>query len=99
MSTIMRFSARSFSDSRRWAAWASSSSGVTPRAAVPFMGRVVSRPPSRRKKSSGEAHTTAKRPRSTSAAWRGRCVASSRAKSASGSSASGALSGKVKLTW
>ena len=57
MSTIMRFSARSFSDSRRRAAWASSSSGVIPRAAVPFIGRVVSRPASRRKKSSGEAHT------------------------------------------
>ncbi len=99
MSTIMRFSARSFSDSRRPAAWASSSSTVSPRGAVPFIGRVVIRPPSRRKNSSGEAHTTAKRPRSTSAAWRGRCVASSRAKSASGSSASGARSGNVKLTW
>ena len=70
----------------------------------PARGRPLHRPrgeppPSRRKKSSGEAHTTAKRPRSTSAAWRGRCVASSRAKSASGSSASGARSGKVKLTW
>ena len=37
---------------------ASSSSGHRPRGAVPFIGRVVSRRPSIRKKSSGEADST-----------------------------------------
>jgi hypothetical protein len=75
MSTIIRFSARSFSERLSAVASASSCSAVAPRAAVPFIGRVRSSPDSRSKKSSGEAETIAKRPRSTYAAWRGRWAA------------------------
>jgi hypothetical protein len=58
MSTIMMFSARFFSDSRNAFAWASSSSKVSPRGAVPFIGRDTMRSPSSRKNSSGEAEQT-----------------------------------------
>jgi hypothetical protein len=57
-STIIAFSARSFGDATRPAAAASSSAGHRPRGAVPFIGRVVTRSPSRRKNSSGEAEST-----------------------------------------
>ncbi len=58
MSRIIRFSARSFSERARARPRRRSSSGQRPRAAVPFMGRVVSRRPSRRRNSSGEADAT-----------------------------------------
>ena len=55
MSTIITFSARSFSEAWSAWAWARSSACVLPRAAVPFMGRHWMRVPSSRKNSSGEA--------------------------------------------
>ena len=100
MSTIIRFSARCFSELARESAAASSCSAVGPRGAVPFIGRAASAPfASRRKKSSGEAEAIAKRPRSTKAACRGRCAATSRANSAAGSSTSDARMGNVRFTW
>ncbi len=54
-STIIAFSARSFTDAVRRSRVASSSASQRPRGAVPFIGRVVSRSPSSRKNSSGEA--------------------------------------------
>ena len=67
MSTIITFSARSFSLARSSAACRRSAAAVSPRAAVPFIGRQVTRSPSRRKHSSGEAERTAYRPVSTNA--------------------------------
>ena len=61
----MTFSARSFSEAASRRRTASSSSGHRPRRAVPFMGRVVTRSPRRRRKSSGEADTTACAPART----------------------------------
>ena len=57
-STIIAFSARSFSEETSRSAAASSSASHRPRAIVPFIGRVVTRSPSRRKNSSGEADST-----------------------------------------
>jgi hypothetical protein len=71
-STIMTFSARSLGDARRWAAWAASSAGVAPRAAVPFMGRARMRPPPgascQSKNSSGETDSTCSGPAAMCAA-------------------------------
>ena len=63
-STIIRFSARSFGLARSCSPCRRSSSGVVPRAAVPFIGRVRSRSPSQSKKSSGLALAITWRPRS-----------------------------------
>ena len=60
MSTIMAFSARSFSDAANWRARARSSSYQRPRAMVPFMGRETIRRPSSSKNNSGEAEQIAK---------------------------------------
>jgi hypothetical protein len=57
-STIIAFSARSFEEATRRAAISSSSASQRPRGAVPFIGRVVIRPPSTRKNSSGDAEST-----------------------------------------
>ncbi|GIU98707.1 MAG: hypothetical protein KatS3mg014_0323 [Actinomycetota bacterium] len=54
-STIIAFSARSLAEAASRRAASSSSSSHRPRGAVPFIGRVVMRFPSRRKNSSGEA--------------------------------------------
>ncbi len=54
-STIIAFSALSFTEAVRRSRVASSSASQRPRGAVPFIGRVVSRSPSSRTKSSGEA--------------------------------------------
>ena len=71
-STIITFSARSLGAVRRRAAWAASSSGVAPRAAVPFMGRArISPPPGascQSKNSSGETESTCSPPASMCAA-------------------------------
>ncbi len=61
-STIIAFSARSFTDAVSRSRIASSSSSQRPRGAVPFIGRVVSRSPSNRKKSSGDADRIRNRP-------------------------------------
>ena len=61
-STIIAFSARSFTDAVSRSRIASSSSSQRPRGAVPFIGRVVSRSPSSRKKSSGDADRIRYRP-------------------------------------
>ena len=61
-STIIAFSARSFTDAVSRSRSASSSAGQRPRGAVPFIGRVVSRSPSSRKNNSGDADTMRKRP-------------------------------------
>ena len=58
MSTIIKFSACSFSETVRAAACARSWSALRPRGAVPFIGRDSRCSPSRRKKSSGEALQT-----------------------------------------
>ena len=60
MSVIITFSARFFADAASVAAIARSSAAVMPRAAVPFIGRHNSLPPSSEKKSSGDAETIAK---------------------------------------
>ncbi len=65
MSTIIRFSARFFSECCSHAARDLSSSSVRPRCTVPFMGLHVRVPPSRWKKSSGDAEQSAYRPAST----------------------------------
>ena len=65
MSTIMTFSARSFSERTSPSAMALSSPVQRPRGAVPFMGRERTVPPSRSKNISGEAQHTAKSPVST----------------------------------
>jgi hypothetical protein len=57
-STIIAFSARSFTEAVRRSRMASSSASQRPRGAVPFIGRVVSRSPSSRKNSSGDADRT-----------------------------------------
>ena len=57
-STIIAFSARSLADATSEAPAASSSASQRPRGAVPFIGRVVTRSPSMRKKSSGDAEST-----------------------------------------
>ena len=57
-STIIAFSARSFAEPRRRSRLASSSASHRPRGAVPFIGFVTMRSPSRRKKSSGDADST-----------------------------------------
>ena len=58
-STIMRFSARSFSEAARSAAAAASAAGSSLRGAVPLMGRASSSPEMlpRRKRSGEEQHT------------------------------------------
>jgi hypothetical protein len=61
-STIIAFSARSFAEAQSRRATSSSSSSHRPRGAVPFIGRVVIRSSSMRKKSSGEAESTWWRP-------------------------------------
>ena len=68
MSTIMRFSARFFSESRSHAALWSSSPSVRPRGAVPFIGRDTSVPSFRVKNSSGDTEQIAHLPRSMNAA-------------------------------
>ena len=68
-STIIAFSARSLTEPRRAARIAWSSASQRPRGAVPFIGRVVMRPPSIRKNSSGDAESTRYRPRSRYAAY------------------------------
>ena len=77
-STIMTFSARSLGEARSVAAWAASSAGVSPRAAVPFIGRARMRPPSaslspsptscQSKNSSGETDSSCASPVSIKAA-------------------------------
>ena len=64
MSTIIVFSARSFSERDKWAAARLSNSGSGWRPIVPFMGREVRRRPSRRMNISGDAEQTAWSPRS-----------------------------------
>ena len=61
-STIMAFSARSFTDPCNVARISSSSASQRPRGAVPFIGLVAMRCPSIRKNSSGEADKTRNRP-------------------------------------
>ncbi len=61
-STIIAFSARSFDEASSTARASRSSSTHRPRRDVPFMGRLVTRSPSTRKNSSGEADSTRKRP-------------------------------------
>ena len=67
-STIITFSARSLADVRRASACAVSSSGVAPRGAVPFMGRVRMRPACQSKNSSGDTESTCSSPVSRYAA-------------------------------
>ncbi len=76
-STIITFSARFFSDAASHAARSSSSSRHRPRAAVPFIGFVVIRPPRILKNSSGESDSTRQRPRSRYAEYGARCVLAS----------------------
>ena len=61
-STIITFSARSFSLAASSAASASSSAGDTPRRRVPLIGRVSTRSPSRRRKRSGDDEATTRSP-------------------------------------
>ncbi len=67
----MRFSARSLSLDTRTLRIASSSRGLPPLAAVPFMGRVRTNPlQEMSKKSSGERLRICHSPSSTKAQWR-----------------------------
>ncbi|KAF5042124.1 hypothetical protein DSECCO2_515880 [anaerobic digester metagenome] len=65
MSTIMTFSARSFSERTSRSAMDLSSPVQRPRGAVPFMGRDRTVSPSRSKNISGETQHTTKSPAST----------------------------------
>jgi hypothetical protein len=67
-STIITFSARFFSLAWSAAPQRTSSSGVSPRSAVPFIGFTTMRRPRMSKKSSGESETICSRPVFTNAA-------------------------------
>ena len=83
MSTIIRFSARSLAEPASSAARRRSSSPNRPRGRVPFIGRIVTRPPERSKNSSGDSDSTAHPEPSSNAAYGASPGASSAERSSS----------------
>ncbi len=69
ISTIIRFSARSFSEDSSRARSPSSAASMRPRRRVPFIGLETIRPWRHSKNNSGEAEATTKRPVSTRAPY------------------------------
>ena len=102
-STIITFSARSFTDAARAARVSSarlpSRPSASTRGAVPLIGSVTTSRPLRRRNSSGERLQTAPHSPAITPPWRGSSVPAVRAKRSSGSPFHSASSRRQRFAW